>query len=62
MLRQVIHCKQKIGRWPTRDPPLANSTNRTARCSLTLKNKKMFKIRKDHSRIIFLMVIKDSQV
>ena len=38
MLRQVILCKQKKRRWPTQDLTLTNSTNGTARCSLTLKN------------------------
>ena len=34
---QVIQRKQKKRRWATRDPPLANSTNGAARCSLTFK-------------------------
>ena len=56
MLRQVILCKQKKGRWPTSDPPLANSLNGSARCSLTLKKYKIvLKIRKDHLRIIFFL-------
>ena len=64
MLRQVIQCKQKKWRWPTQDPHLANSTNETVRCSLTLKKKKkkiiVFKIRKEYLRIIFFLVaIKD---
>ena len=53
MLRQVIQCKQKNGRWPTWDPPTAKSTNGTARCSLTLEKQKIvFKIRKDYLGII----------
>ena len=32
MLRQVILCKQKERRWPTRDQHLANSKNETAMC------------------------------
>ena len=39
MLRQVISCKQKKRRWPTQDPPLANSAIATAWYSLTLLKK-----------------------
>ena len=38
MLRKVILCKQKKRRWPTRDLPLANLTNGTARGSFAIKN------------------------
>ena len=51
-LRQVIQCKQKKHRWPTRDPPLTNSTNPTTKCSLTFKNIKVFKIRKDYLKLV----------
>ena len=40
-------------------PTLANSTNRIARCLLTLGNKIVFQIWKDYLRIIFLMAKKD---
>ena len=40
-------------------PTLANTTNRIARCLLTLKNKIVFQIWKDYLRIIFLMAKKD---
>ena len=59
MLRQVIQWNQKKWRWPTRDSPPVNSTNGTARCLLTFK-KIVFKMRKDHLRMIFfLMAIYD---
>ena len=58
MFRQIIECKQKKWQWPIRDLALANSTNGTVRCSLTLKNKKC--IRKEYLAIIFfLRAIKD---
>ena len=57
MLREVIKCKQKKWRWPTQNPPLANLTNGTGGCSLTLKKYKVvFKIRKGYLRIIFLLM------
>ena len=40
-------------------PTLASSTNRIARCLLTLGNKIVFQIWKDYLRIIFLMAKKD---
>ena len=61
ILKKVIQCKQNKWRQPTLDPPIANLKNGTARCSLTLKNKKIvFKIRKYYLRkIFFLMAIED---
>ena len=57
MLRQVIQCNQKKWRWLTWDPPPANSTNGTTKCSLTLKSS-VYYLGKDYLRIIFLMAIK----
>ena len=60
MPRQVILCTQKKKqRWPKQDATLANSTNTTARSSLTLKMIKMvFRINDDHlSIIISIMAI-----
>ena len=44
-----------LGSWPTWDPLLANLTNWTTKYSLTLK-KIVFKIRKYHLRIIFILM------
>ena len=55
-LRKVIQCKQKNGDETHMGPTPANSTNGTVRCSLTLKKKIVFKIRKDYLRIIFFLM------